>query len=131
MTYKGAAVATGVVVLAILVLTVHEWSGWHVGLFLWGVGLGILGAIYAFGMGELLMRMRRDAVQAFPEWRSQILSLRRKNALMMLAFGLVVAFWAGGTGSVSVVAGYTAILVVVGSLSTVVGVRTIRRSRSR
>jgi dipeptide/tripeptide permease len=121
-------IASAVAVLAaLMVLTAKQWRGWHTGLFLWGLGLVLVGVLYAVGSEQLALRMMPDASEAA---RARLRSRQRVNELNIVIMGVGAAVLAAGSGWVAVDAGFTALLVVGGGMSTLVGVQAIRRRRA-
>jgi hypothetical protein len=112
------------VMAALLVLAVEKWHGWHLGLFVWGLGLMLAQMIYAIASARVALRFYPNAGE---QRRALVRSRLRVSLVEVTIMGLGVAIAAAGTGWVAIDAGLTAIFVLTGGLSTFVGVREIRR----
>jgi cyanate permease len=109
---------------ASLVLTVKNWDGWHLGLFVWGLGLVLAQVIYAIASARRALRLDPDVGE---QRKASVRSRLRVSVIEVTIMGVGVAVAAGGTGWVAIDAGLTAIFLVAGGLSTFLGVRAIRR----
>jgi hypothetical protein len=126
---RAAGVMSSCLVLgACLVLAGFKWHGWHMGLFLWGLALAAAGALYAVGNQRLAISMLPDASEAA---RARLRSRQHVLEIEFIIMGVGIAVAAAGTGWIAVDAGFTGLLVIVGSISTFAGVVVVKRSRQQ
>lgn len=121
---SGRIVGALVALTALVLVTASDWHGWHLGLFVWGLAVLLAALIYA-------MISEKAVLRALPhldeERRALLRSRQRINIIGIMAVGVGAAIAAAGTGWVAVDAVSTVMFLLVGGLSTVVGVRALRR----